>query len=116
MRAKREKGRTKRLLLILEVIVTLLWLYMILQWVYYPSTLITLGYLWALVWVAVKRPRWLPAVLIITVPLEVSKMFSPAFSLSQRVAGYNVSILDFFRIAQVAISLRWLSDLWQTRK
>lgn len=101
-----------RLLLILEVLVTLLWVYMILRWLYYPSTLITLVYLWALVWVAVKRPRWLPAVLIITIPLEVSKMFIPAYSLSSRVAGFNVSVLDFFRLAQVALTLRWLCDLW----
>ena len=118
MRAKEEKTkhRENRLLLILEVLVTLLWVYMVLRWVYYPSTLITLGYLWGLVWVAVKRPSWLPAILIITVPLEVSKQFIPAYSLSERVAGYNVSILDFFRLAQVAISLRWLNDLWQSRK
>lgn len=104
-----------RLLLILEVLVTLLWLYMILRWLYYPSTLITLVYLWALVWVAVKRPRWLPSVLICTIPLEVSKMFIPAYSLSARVAGFNVSVLDFFRLAQVALTLRWLCDLWFSR-
>lgn len=115
MRVKGDKSEN-RLLLILEVLVTLLWVYMVLRWVYYPSTLITLGYLWGLVWVAVKRPRWLPVVLIVTVPLEVSKQFIPAYSLSERVAGYNVSILDFFRLAQVAISLRWLNDLWQSRK
>jgi len=105
-----------RLLLILEVFVTILWLYMILRWVYYPSTLITLGYLWGIVWVAVKRPRWLPAVLIVTFPLEVSKMFIPAYSLPERLAGFNVSILDFFRLTQLALGLRWLYDLWQTHK
>jgi len=105
-----------RLLLILEVFVTILWLYMILRWVYYPSTLITLGYLWGIVWVAVKRPRWLPAVLIVTFPLEVSKMFIPAYSLPERLAGFNVSILDFFRLTQLAIGLRWLCDLWQNHK
>ncbi|MDO0822223.1 O-antigen ligase family protein [Desulfosporosinus nitroreducens] len=105
-----------RLLLILEVFVTILWLYMILRWVYYPSTLITLGYLWGIVWVAVKRPRWLPAVLIVTFPLEVSKMFIPAYSLPERLAGFNVSILDFFRLTQLALGLRWLCDLWQTHK
>ena len=115
MRAKREKGRANRQLFILEGLVTLLWLYMVLRWMYYPSTLITLGYLWGLVWIAVKRPRWLPVVLMVSVPLEVSKEFIPAYSLAERVAGYNVSILDFFRIAQVAITLRWLSDLWQKR-
>lgn len=103
-----------RLLLILEVFVTLLWLYMILRWIYYPSTLITLGYLWGIVWVAVKRPRWLPAVLIVTFPLEVSKMFIPAYSLSERLAGFNVSILDFFRLSQLALGLRWLCDLYQS--
>ncbi|MCB8817215.1 O-antigen ligase family protein [Desulfosporosinus shakirovi] len=105
-----------RLLLILEVFVTILWLYMILRWVYYPSTLITLGYLWGIVWVAVKRPRWLPAVLIVTFPLEVSKMFIPAYSLPERLAGFNVSILDFFRLTQLALGLRWLCDLWQSHK
>ena len=117
MRAKGEKSETRenRTLLILEVLVTLLWVYMVLRWIYYPSTLITLGYLWGLVWVAVKRPRWLPAVLLVTIPLEVSKEFIPAYSLAERVAGYNVSILDFFRFAQVAICLRWLSDLRQSR-
>ncbi|TGE34109.1 ligase [Desulfosporosinus sp. Sb-LF] len=110
------KDRENHLLVILEVLVTLLWVYMVVRWIYYPSTLITLGYLWGLVWVAVKHPRWLPVVLVVTVPLEVSKEFIPAYSLSERVAGYNVSILDFFRIAQLAISLRWLSDLWQGRK
>src|SRR5665647_926815 len=95
MKAKREKSeksenRENRTLLILEVLVTLLWVYMVLRWLYYPSTLITLGYLWGLVWVAVKRPRWLPVVLLVTIPLEVSKEFIPAYSLSDRVAGYNV--------------------------
>lgn len=106
----------KRVLITLEVLVTLVWVYMVLRWIYYPSTLLVLGYLWALVWVAVKRPKWLPVVLIITVPLEVSKEFIPAYSLSERVAGYNVSALDFFRLAQAAICFRWLSDLWQKRK
>ncbi len=105
-----------RLLLILEVFVTILWVYMVLRWIYYPSTLITLGYLWGIVWVAVKRPRWLPAVLIITFPLEVSKMFIPAYSLPERVAGFNASILDFFRLTQLALGLRWLGDLWQSHK
>lgn len=115
LRAKQEKSRANRQLLIPEVLVTLLWVYLVLRWMYYPSTLIVLVYLWGLVWIAVKRPRWLPVVLLVTIPLEVSKEFIPAYSLPERVAGYNVSILDFFRIAQVAISIRWLSDLWQRR-
>lgn len=113
---KKSWSDENRWLLILEVLVTLLWLYMILRWIYYPSTLITLGYLWAVVWIAVKRPRWLPAVLIVTFPLEVSKMFIPAYSLPERVAGFNVSILDFFRLSQVVLGLRWLSDLWQSQR
>lgn len=112
----KNKLSENRLLLILEGLATLLWVYMILRWIYYPSTLITLVYLWGIVWVAVKRPRWLPAVLIVTFPLEVSKMFIPAYSLPERVATYNVSILDFFRLTQAALGLRWLSDLWLSRK
>ena len=111
---EKNKLSENHLLLILEVLVTLMWLYMILRWIYYPSTLITLGYLWGIVWIAVKRPRWLPAVLIVTFPLEVSKMFIPAYSLPERVAGFNVSILDFFRLSQLALGLRWVIDLWQS--
>ncbi|AFQ46145.1 O-antigen ligase family protein [Desulfosporosinus meridiei] len=113
---EKSKLSENRLLIILEVFVTLLWIYMVLRWIYYPSTLITLGYLWGIVWVAVKRPRWLPAVLIITFPIEVSKMFIPAYSLPERVATFNVSILDFFRLSQLAIGLRWLYDLWLSHK
>ncbi|EHQ92006.1 O-antigen ligase family protein [Desulfosporosinus youngiae] len=113
---EKNKLSENRLLLILEVFVTLLWLYMVLRWIYYPSTLITLGYLWGIVWVAVKRPRWLPAVLIVTFPLEVSKMFIPAYSLAERLAGFNVSVLDFFRLSQLALGLRWLYDLYRSHK
>lgn len=95
---------------ILEGMATLLWLVMVGYAMFYPSTLITLGYLWFLVWVGVKRPNWLPAVLAVAIPLEVSKEFIPVFSLPERAAGYNVSLLDFFRLAQVTLGLRWFYD------
>lgn len=108
--------KEQRLLIGLDIGVTLLWVFMVKFWIFYPSTLFTLLYLWFLVWVAVRRPNWLPALLAVAIPLEVSKEFIPAFSLPEQVAGYNVSYLDFFRLAQIALALRWLTDFWYMRK
>lgn len=106
----KENLKQDRAFWILEGIATLVWLVMVGYAMFYPSTLITLGYLWFLVWVALKRPNWLPAVLAVAIPLEVSKEFIPVFSLPERAAGFNVSVLDFFRLAQVTLGLRWLYD------
>lgn len=103
--------KENRGLLIAEGIVTLLWLVMITAGVFYPSTLLTLVYLWFLAWAAVKRPRWLPAVLVAVIPLEVSKQFISVLIMKERVAGFTASVLDFFRLAQAALGLRWLYDL-----
>jgi len=108
-----EEKKDNKTFWVLEGIVTVLWLAMIGYAMFYPATLLTLGFLWFLVWVGLKRPQWLPAVLVVAIPLEVSKEFIPVFSLSTRAAGFNVSVLDFFRLAQVTLGLRWLYDLHQ---
>lgn len=98
---------------IFEIIVTVLWTAMVGFSVFYPSTLLTLGYLWFLVWVGMRRPQWLPVVLTVSIPLEVSKQFIPILILQTRAAGFNVSVLDFFRLAQATLGLRWLYDFKQ---
>ncbi|MHB8074050.1 hypothetical protein [Desulfosporosinus fructosivorans] len=44
--------KEQRLLIGLEIGVTLLWVFMVKFWIFYPSTLFTLVYFWFLVWVA----------------------------------------------------------------
>lgn len=104
----------KSTLYVLEGLATLGWLGICLP-NFYPATLLFLLYLWFLVWVSVEKPRWLPAVLVACVTMEVSKQYIPILILPTRAAGFTVSLLDFFRLTQGALVLRWLFDFREKR-